>query len=563
MGDIDTIRALIVAEQDRFAVPGVAVAVVQDNTVTLCEGFGHADLDTGEPVTADTHFPLASDTKAFTAATVCLLADEGLLDLDGPVREVLPWFEMHHRHATELVTPRDLLSHRTGLPRHDLVWFGDNPMSLEEITRRLRHLPLSRPLRTEWDYNNLGYIAAGHLVEAVTGTSWRDTVTARLLAPLEMSSTVFSVQDPGIRQLAHPYKAAEEGFVRQALPAQATAEKAGPAGGLVSTVADLAQWLLARLGQRPDVLTAAAVDQLHRPAMLGGISIEMFDEITSVGYGLGCQVESYRGRRIVHHGGNIVGFSSDVCLVPGSGIGIAVLTNMDSSYLRLPLMYAIIDQLHGDTDVGWGERIHQLQTALSAGHDDARAHREARASGAPVTRALAEFAGTYLHPAYGELTVRVEGDRLVPDFHDVPADRIRLIHRGHDAWDLEFVADESLCPLVFTQDTNGEITGLAATLEPAVAPAVFVRRPGPVAVTLLEAMAGTYEMGPTTLVIHRRGDELAATSSILGDLVLTPSGGTSFRCPTLPGIDITAELGPDEAVARIVVDQVGIFVPAS
>ena len=235
-----------------------------------------------------------------------------------------------------------------------------------------------------------------------------------------------------------PYKATSTGFARQALPARSTAEKAGPAGGLVSTITDLAHWLLARLGQRTEVLPAAALEQMHRPAMLGGISVDQFDEIASLGYGLGCQVESYRGRRIVHHGGNILGYSSDVCIVPGAGIGMAVLTNLDSSYLRLPLMYGVLDLLYGDTDAGLGTRIHDLQTALLTGHSEARDHHQHGASKAPPSRPLSGFAGTYVHPAYGDLTIRLDDGVLVPDFHDAGA-RLRMEHRGYDTWDLVFV----------------------------------------------------------------------------------------------------------------------------
>ena len=561
MADIGAIRDFIEAERARFAVPGVAVAVVHDGKVALCEGFGHADLETGRPVDATTHFPLASDTKAFTAATLCLLAEAGLVDLDAPVREVLPWFAMHDPHATALVAPRDLLSHRTGLPRHDLVWYGDNAMSLEETTRRLRHLPMSQPLRTSWDYNNLCYIAAGYLTEVLAGMPWHEAVGARLLRPLGMSGTAFSVQDAGIGQLAQPYKAAPGGFARQALPAKATADKAGPAGGIVSSVADLAQWLLARLGRRTDVLPASTLDQLHRPAMLGGIAVDRFAEIASLGYGLGCQVESYRGQRIVHHGGNIVGFSSDVCVVPGADIGIAVLTNLDSSYLRLPLMYGIIDLLSGNSDAGLGARIHELQTTLSAGYAQARDHQHARASaGAPL--APPRRFRRHLRPS----GLRRADDpgrqatQLVPDFHDA-GDRVQLAHRGHDAWDLVLVDHEVDCPLVFTQGMDGAICGLAVSMEPSVAPAVFTRRHEHAPAALLAAMVGSYRMGPATLAIRLRGTELVANSDILGDLVLAAAGGTTFSCPALPGIGVTAELDSGGAVARIIVDQVGIFVP--
>src|ERR1700677_4008975 len=148
MADIGAIRDLIEAERARFAVPGVAVAVVHDGRVVLCEGFGHADLEAGRPVDASTRFPLASDTKAFTAATLCLLADAGLVDLDAPVREVLPWFSMHDPPSTALVTPRAPPSHPTCRPRHDRVGDGHTPIPLGETPRGPGPLPLSRPLRT-------------------------------------------------------------------------------------------------------------------------------------------------------------------------------------------------------------------------------------------------------------------------------------------------------------------------------------------------------------------------------------------------------------------------------
>jgi hypothetical protein len=368
------------------------------------------------------------------------------------------------------------------------------------------------------------------------------------------------VQDPAVTQLAWPYKATSTGFARQTPPARSTSDKAGPAGGLVSTVTDLAQWLLARLGRRTEVLPAAALEQLHRPSMLGGISVDQFDEIASLGYGLGCQVESYRGRRIVHHGGNILGYSSDVCIVPGAGIGMAVLTNLDSSYLRLPLMYGILDQLYGDTDAGLGARVHDLQTALLAGHSEARDHRQHAASRAPASRDLSAFSGTYVHPAYGELKIRVDDGVLVPDFHDA-GDRLRMVHRGYDAWDLVIVDHEEDCPLVFTQGADGGISGLSVALEAAVAPTVFHRKAEPPTDLLLDAMVGSYRMGPTALAIRRRGDDLVGSSDILGELVLTGASGTTFACPGMPGLSVTADVDQDGTVTRLVVDQVGIFVP--
>lgn len=554
---IDHLRAFVEQERVRFGVPGMALSLVVDGDTLLCEGFGHGNLDADEAVSADTHFPLASDTKAFTAASLCLLADQGRLELDAPVRTVLPWFELSDGHATALVTARDLLSHRTGLPRHDFVWHGDDELSMEQIVRGLRHLALSRPVRSTWDYNNLAYITAGHLDAVLRGTSWSQGVQDALLNPLGMHSTTFSVQDPRVVQLALPYKKVGDRYERQALPAKSTADKAGPAGGLVSTAADLSRWLLARLGAAPDVLPESLLAQLHGPAMLGGITVQPYPEIVSLGYALGCQVESYRGVRLVHHGGNITGYSSDVCVVPDRGIGIAVLTNLDSSYLRLAVMYGLLDRLLGLDAAPWGERMRTLMSSLLTGRDEALAHHRAEGSVAPPSRPLDGFTGAYEHPAYGRLLIRLHDGRLVPDFHGM-GEQVRLEHRGHDAFDLCFPTLDVACPLVFQQGADGEIVGLSVALEQAVPPIVFPRVPPAVDPEVVSALLGTYQMGPHRLGVRRRGATLVASSAALGEVDLVPAANLRFTS-SLPNVTFTAERPDDGPVQRLVVDGLGVF----
>lgn len=554
MVDVAALRTLIEAERVRFAVPGTAVAVVVDGEVVLCEGFGTRDLATDEPMTADTHFPIASDTKAFTAAMLCLLADEGLLDLDAPVRDVIPWFEMHDPHATALVTPRDLLSHRTGLPRHDFVWYGETELTLEDVVRRLRYLPLSRQPRQTWQYNNLCFNTAGYLTEVLTGQVWQEAVRDRLLTPVGMTATVFDAHDPSIKAIAQPYKAVGDAFELQVLPEKS---KVGPAGGIVSTIEDMAKWLQARLGAG-DVLSSDALAQLHGPAMIGGVGAAEFEERQPMGYALGCQVESYRGRRIIRHGGNLVGFSSDVTVVPGAGIGVVVLTNLHGTSLRDALPLAILDQVLGHDPAPWGERYHALMSASLQGRADALEHHTSTSAKTQPPRALGDFAGTYEHPAYGTFGVTVDGDTLVPDFHGL-GDRIRLDHRDHDAWDLFLVEFDQTVPVVFNQGIDGSITSLSAGLEAMVAPLTFTRATPAADPALVEAMLGSFAMGPHTMVVRRRGQELIAVIPGAGPLALQSAGGTRFTCPAMPSIVIDVQREDDGSISKIVIDPVGVF----
>ncbi|MCW2542878.1 MAG: hypothetical protein JWM40_430 [Frankiales bacterium] len=552
MANVEALRSLIEAERERFGVPGVAIAVVADGEVVLAEGFGRRDLEADEPVTADTHFPIASDTKAFTAALLCLLADEGAVDLDAPVRSVLPWFEMADPHATALVSARDLLSHRTGLPRHDFVWYGETDLTLEDVARRLRHLPLSRPPRQTWQYNNLCFNTAGYLTEVISGQSWDAALRDRLLEPLGMSSTVLSAHDPSIKAIASPYKQVGDGYEKHLLPGES---KVLPAGGIVSTIEDMSKWLLARLGAAPDVLSTDALAQLHGPAMIGGVLTASFEERQPMGYALGCQVESYRGRRVVRHGGNLVGFSSDVAVVPGTGIGVVVLTNLHGTYLREALPLLIIDQLLGNDALPWGERYLELMTASLKGKADALEHHAAKAAGSPPSRPLTEFAGSYEHPAYGTFSV---SDEMVADFHGL-GDRIRLDHRSHDAWDLFLVEFDQTLPVVFRQADDGSINGVTLGIEPTVEPILFTRAAPAADPGLIESVLGTYQLGPHTLVVRMRGEQLVARIASQGELVLESAGGNRFTSPTMPSLSVEAERSDDGLVRRLVVDPVGVF----
>lgn len=187
------IAQLIDRERQRFEVPGVAVAVVHDGAVKLAQGFGQRDIEADLPVTDRTLFAIASCTKAFTTTLMAMLVRDGLVEWDKPVREYLPYFRLHDPVASDLATIRDLLSHRTGLPRHDMVWYGNPGLDRRElVAQRLRHLPLSKGIREAYQYNNLMYLTAGLLAGEVLGSTWEDAIRTKLLEPLGMSSSCLS-----------------------------------------------------------------------------------------------------------------------------------------------------------------------------------------------------------------------------------------------------------------------------------------------------------------------------------------------------------------------------------
>jgi len=555
--DIQALRELIEAERVRFEVPGVAVAVVIDGEVVLSEGFGIRDRETGAPVTSQTLFAIASDTKCFTAATLCALADDGLIDLDAPVRDTIPWFAMDDDHATALVSARDLLSHRTGLPRHDFVWYGETQLSLEDIVRALPHLPLSRQLRQTFQYNNLAYNTAGYLTEQITGQSWTESVQTRILDPLGMKATSFSAREASDGDFAFPYHKVDGELRRQVLP---SASKLGPPGGIVTNVDDLSRWVLARLGKEVDgarPLTDGALAELHNPTMIGRIGAADFPERQSMGYALGCLVESYRGHRLIRHGGNLIGYSSDIAVAPDLGAAVVVLTNLHGTSLRDALALMILDRILEIEPVAWGERYHEQMTVALAGKAAADEHRTKAAAGRPATRALEEFVGLYEHPAYGTITLTAGGGALGIDFHGL-GERVRLTHRDRDVWDFNLVEFDIKLPLIFLTGADSEITGLSVPFEPLVGPIVFTKTAPPVTPGLLDKIPGSYSFGSLTVTVKVVKEQVVVALPTL-QLPLESVGGNAFRSPAMSTVRAEFVLSDSGDVVRLIVEPVGIF----
>jgi CubicO group peptidase (beta-lactamase class C family) len=345
---VESVEPFIAEQLAAWEVPGCAVAAVRGGRVELAGGWGLRDREAGLPVTQDTLFAIGSTTKAFTATTIGALVDEGLLEWDRPLREYVPAVQLHDPFVSDRVTIVDLLSHRSGLPRHDLTWIGQPDQSRAEFVRRLRFLPLSKDLRQEFQYCNLGYLVAGHVVEALSGATWEDFVRGRLLEPLEMRRTNLSVDE----MLADDDHAAaytrRDGVIvpvpPRPLPAMA------PAGAMNSSAADMARWLLAQLGggqlDGASVMSAATWKRQLAPHMLMPDPGDM-PGLTQYAYGLGWGVGRYREHKAAMHSGGIDGFQTHCMMLPDDGIGVVVLTNTSASMMHLVVACRVLDELLG------------------------------------------------------------------------------------------------------------------------------------------------------------------------------------------------------------------------
>ena len=557
------LRTLIEDERARFGVAGLSVVVVRDRELVLAEGFGHRDLEQDLPATPETLFAIASDSKAFTAALLATFVDEGRLAWDAPVRDVLPWFRMNDPHATELVSVRDLLAHRTGLPRHDALWFwgGAGPSS-EEVVRRLRHLQPSAPLRQVWQYNNLCYTTAGYLAGVLDDSDWETALRSRVFDRLGMKrSTLGRLAAEATGDAAVPYEDSTGENVAVPLVGDGSV---GPAGGIWSNAQEMAAWVLARLevplSDGTSFLSASALRELHAPAMVKPPTPLDLPGMHSLGYGLAADVASYRGHRLVHHGGNLHGFCSDVYLAPEDGHAVVVLANAHASGIRTALPLLVLDRLLGLDPEPWGERLQELMGAYMGGIREASAHQATAAPGRPPSRPLAELAGRYTHPAYDVFEVRVEGDALVPVWHDL--DSMSLRHHDRDAWDLLLGGhyEQTPMPFVFRSGYDG-VVGVEIGLEPAVDPVFFVREPPELEPAELERLAGRYVMGPLDVVVRIVDGGLVAEVAGAKAVPLTARDATHFDVPGKAGTRLEFVLADDGSVRQLVVQPAGVFVP--
>ncbi len=464
-------------------VPGAAVIIIKDDRVLLSQGFGKRNVAEDLDVTPRTLFPIGSSGKAFTAAAIAILVDEGKLEWDTPVKHYLPTFKLQDQFATERMTPRDLLTHRSGLPRHEFLWYGSD-FTRKEVVERLAYLEPSADFRTTYQYNNLMFVTAGYLIEHVTGQSWEAFVTERILKPLGMHSTTLSPRDSQqTDDYALPY--AEKKDEVKEIPFYDKWQIIAPAGGVNTNLEDIQHWLLFHLhGGKHGETQLLASEQLaqnhlpHTPIPPGGaIPVGKHPEITYWCYGMGWFIGSYRGHRIVQHGGSIDGFMAEVVLLPDDNAAVAVFTNKGSSLVPYIIAFSACDRLLGAEKADWNGRLQKEFADLQAQAEKQREELQKTEPAIPDTQpshALDAYCGRYEHPGYGIATISQIEDRLLCTYNAIPSS---LTHVHYDIFELNLERFEFKTKVSFATDEKGGIESLAVKLEPAVKAQVFTRVP--------------------------------------------------------------------------------------
>jgi len=515
--------------------PGVGVGIVVKDKLVFAKGYGFRDYDKKLPFTPKTLCPIASNTKLFTAVAAGLLVQEGKLAWDKPVREAVPSLVFYNDELNNNVTLRDMLAHRTGLTRHDEMWFKSE-LTPADLFERVRYMEPTEPLRQFFIYNNIMFISAGHIIEMKSGQSWQDFVRDRILRPLEMNATVFTIADmTNAADFGVPYKEKRDSRELRRTPFYEQGTGIAPAGGLISDLEDLSHWLIALMNDGKyldrqllpaEVLNATLEPSMPSPSKEG--ESHGFWELQNVTYGMGRMTASYRGHLMAWHNGALEGFFSQISYLPHDHIGVLVLViGQHCDSLRSTVTYNAFERLLGMDETPWSQRRLEIYQKQKQAEKESRGQAGVgRVPGTKPSHELAAYAGDYDNPAYGllKISLRSEGG-LEFDFHRV---HLPLENFHYDRFDTPDDELDGKWSVNFSTNPQGDVDKATMSLDEAEA--VFVRKAEVPDEATLRSLAGTYQApdGAKYKVVYREGS-LCREAPAEPAIQLTPYKGLTFH----------------------------------
>ena len=500
---LDTALATVLKD---WKAAGFAVAVVEKGKVVYAKGFGYRDYEKKQPVTPNTLFAIGSCTKAFTSSLLGLLQKEGKLEYDEPVRKYVPELIFYNDDLNNHLSVRDMMCHRTGLPRHDFSWYL-SPSTRDSLLARIQYLEPSAPLRQRWQYNNFMFLAQGVLAEKLTKKSWEANVREKIFAPLNMKNSVFSIAEiEKSSDAAVGYELKKDSII-QKMPYY-NIDGMGPAGSISSNVTEMANWLLTwtNNGKFSDkeILPAAYVKEATSSQMVigAGLPDKENPDIHFSNYGFGWFLASYRGHYRVEHGGNIDGFSASTCFFPSDSSGVVVLVNQNGSAVPTIVRNLVADRLLGLQHYDWNEeRLKISDKAKTEAKEAAKKAVSSRKKGTKPSHPMPGYAGIYANDGYGKFVVTVKNDSLFTTFNK---EKMWLSPYHYDVFEIFNTkngidsTDKNPFRLQFNTGLSGDIESMAATgFEPTInKPIVFNRSVPPKEITgeELKKYVGEFEL---------------------------------------------------------------------
>lgn len=486
MSEFEGFKEQLEQSMKRWKVPGMAISIVKDGEIVLAEGYGYKDVESGIMATADTQFSIGSATKSFTSALIAMLVDEGILGWDTPVTNYIPDFRMYDDYATKELTLRDMLSHRTGLPVHDSIW-PDNTLDRKGLIERLRYLEPNTSFRNVFQYNNIMVAAAAYIAEYVTGKPWEELIRERLLKPLGMNNTSLNYTEmKTFPDYALPY-IEKDGTVNR-IPKYWEIGLIAPAGSINSSVKDMAKWLDFHLkngtvGQNR-IISEKNMIEMHTPVIAAPVWPWKFKELPHTLYGMTWFIEPYRGFNMLHHGGELEGFTAMMGLLPDENIGVMIQINKHkpSLFFIFSVLYQIFDRMLKLDRIDWDQRFFEEKEKCFGvdgaaeslvGEWEVSLFEFEAIKGTRPTHNLEGYTGIYEHAGYGTIKIFMEngGVNVLYKGKIYP-----IQHYHYDTFKISGIkmdVSSFTMPITFITDSDGEVKSFTIPLEPSLRPIIF------------------------------------------------------------------------------------------
>jgi len=542
-GKLQGIDDLAAQAMEQWKVPGLALGIIKDGKVIYAKGYGFRDVEHKLPVNTDTLFPIGSISKSFTSLAFAMLNDEGKVDWDKPVRTYLPEFQLYDPVASERATPRDLFAHRTGLPRHDIVWYSSD-FSRADMVNRLRYLKPNKDFRSAYQYNNLTVMTMGYLEGKITGLGWEGTIREKIFTPLGMTHSDLSVEDiEKADNHALPYELKKE--VVTQVPFH-NIDAIGPAGSINSSIADMLHYLTFQLGdgkfEGKQLVSESNLRLMHSaqtamPALPPAFS---FPELGNFSYGLTWVVTAYRGHNLVWHNGGIDGFYALLSMLPNDHIGVVILTNMPGQPAPEILAYNVYDRLLGLDQVPWLTRFKDLEAKQKKQEEESKKNKVSdKKAGTHPSHDLRDYVGNFENPGYGVVKIAQKRDAFELTLNKLGP--YALVHYHYDVFQIPEDADTPAAGELFQfhMDKKGDIHSISAALEPALQEdIVFTRAAEKISSDVLRTLTGEYLLNGMTVTVALAVDSLRLTVPGQPQYELVPTQGLTFDIKGMAGFSV-------------------------
>ncbi len=560
---LDTLAAKVLKD---WHAPGISIAVVEKGKLIYAGGFGYRDIDKKLPVTENTQFAIGSCTKAFTASILGMLQNDGRLDLDKPVRTYLPELKFQNEYTNDHVTLRDMMCHRTGLPRHDMSWYA-SWASRSEFLERIQYLEPTAELRAKWQYNNFMFMAQGVVIEKMTGKSWEANMKERILVPLGMDNTNLSTRDME-KSPDHSLAYVSTDSSIKAIPYR-NIDAMGPAGSVNSSAKDMAKWLITWINNGKyngkEIFPSPYRNEAITIQMATGSGLPGAEnsDVHISGYGLGWGISSYRGHYRVEHGGGIDGFISSTGFFPSDSIGIFVVSNQGGpvSVIR----NFIADRMLKLPSRNWNKYLLDAsKKATEAAKAIVKNDSLGRVFNTKPSHSLADYSGTYKNPGYGSIEIMTKENELSSKFNSID---IKFEHYHYDQFKA-IPQDPSLegasFPVTFHTDEKGNISKLTIPFETGVKDIEFIKEATAMDISKedLQKYVGEYELGPGALAKFYIKGEKTLYAFIEGqpEYELVPVKKNEFNLKILSGYSVKFEMNDKGEVTAVnFIQPEGIF----